>query len=1161
VFRKLCFGAAAVLSVGILAVGCGDDGDTIIIGGGTELNNSDALGGSSIASNNLADDGGGLSPNGTDVDGLRIVWCCDSASSDGNFSGNNDAMVFFTTNDGTDRRVFATNYNGSSFTPPVELKAEDRNEQVAVDLDAVVAVCLTTASYAGATGATNVATIRSNAGNWVIAMPGTTFFADPRLSAAENFSGGLVGPRQTIWSYVWLRAQRDVALTSSMLVGGVARDFRYGFQETGNEIVPTAFRAGGYTGGGAFYPNSTINVAPTASPANDVTSFGMITDAWQGQASFGGNRLPYNGTIAGPSAAATTYNDALYRGGEDMSILSIYYTQVANSMSGGGSVSDPNGNAFSGGAEIKHFQGSFNLETLAWETPAEIANEPAQRNAGTANNRAGTAPFCNFHVYNNILFYKYMDASLNTTSGTGFGGSNPLSMVGVNNAFGYDNTGGNEGAGINGSAVMAEEIIAKLVWQDDGDGTSSPVAASHQDLSFNNSAAGLHDLTNPSTNAGFGNITSVAPNREIQNFNLAAGDVNSGELGRGGRFIFGPDEGLVDIAVFYTSADNTRVTARGDNIDRFLACATLNPDGTFVTSTTNPSQVSAHEEDHQETYLAGQNATSSSRATAGGQHDLEDPLLGFGTRFNGQAGSGRNVGGQAAGSAWFFDACMSRTGEYINVLYIQDAGVSVFDTTGGFAQALHVVTYQTFRSGTGTTGGTAVQPNHDVRFAGPTRVSATSLGSDDISIRNTSPNPNLVGTNGGISGGNTGLYDHAETVTSWNTLPVNSATWQGKLGYRLGFQSNRNIMSVLYEQSDSTEDRLFASQITVTLGTTGTPTHAATTPLEFDATATVVGHDNFDATNTANANSFTTRDTFRFLDGDVNVFSSVMSCDLGADSAGAGGGILVVYHKVVDGTSSDNDHGDSNVIAVRVAPGQTAIGAGDRAIISRNLNENAAIPAAPAPMTNPIPQFTSSNSGTSSVAWDARVLKLVCVANNTDIVNNADYSGNGVYIYMTDSRSQNNNDPTGLFTRKHETDERRNAQTALGPNIGDRMVPLAAIAVSDPTYAEPARIDHLQSNNVTQLQCCQAGESVLLTFMQENHIWGQVTADGLTYLASGGAPNPALVDNDSSADIGTFNVLSCCEDSNGDSRDSLLGFSKDDVDQDERLRFTTGNRP
>jgi hypothetical protein len=362
-------------------------------------------------------------------------------------------------------------------------------------------------------------------------------------------------------------------------------------------------------------------------------------------------------------------------------------------------------------------------------------------------------------------------------------------------------------------------------------------------------------------------------------------------------------------------------------------------------------------------------------------------------------------------------------------------------------------------------------------------------------------------------------------------------------------------MSVLYEQSDATEDRLFATQITVTLGTTGTPTHAATAPLEFDSIPLVQGHDNFDASNNANSAAFTTRDIFRFLDGDVNVFSSVRSCDLGADSTMTGGGILVVYHKVVDGTSSNNDHGDSNVIATRVAPGATTVGAGDRCVMSRNLNENQTIPAATALGTNPINQFTSSNSGTAaSVAWDARVLKLVCVPNNTNITTNANFSGNAVYIYMTDSRSQNGNDPTGLFTRKHETDERRNAQSTLGQGLGDRMVPTTAIAVSDPSYTEPTRIDHLQSNNVGSLQCCQTGESVTLTFTQEDHIWAQETTDGITYLASGGASNPALVDNDTSADIANFNVLSCCTDSNNDGRGFLLFLSKNDVDNDERLR-------
>jgi len=59
-FRQVGIGAAAVLSIGLLAAGCSDDGDTIVVGGSGDLNNNDSVSLTSVASNNLAPDGGGL---------------------------------------------------------------------------------------------------------------------------------------------------------------------------------------------------------------------------------------------------------------------------------------------------------------------------------------------------------------------------------------------------------------------------------------------------------------------------------------------------------------------------------------------------------------------------------------------------------------------------------------------------------------------------------------------------------------------------------------------------------------------------------------------------------------------------------------------------------------------------------------------------------------------------------------------------------------------------------------------------------------------------------------------------------------------------------------------------------------------------------------------
>jgi hypothetical protein len=1176
VLRNLGTGAAAVLAAGLLAVGgCGDDGDTIVIGSSGELNNNDQFNASSIASANLADDGGGLSPNSVSFANLRIVFSCDCCDSDGTFSGNNDALVLFTTTGGTPNvtRLHASHYDGSSLTPAVELKMEDRNEATGITPAEIVAVQLTTAAYANSGAATNADAIRQNAGNWVFVVPYTTFFEDPRLRQAENFGSALVGPRQTIASFVWLRGERANALSTSSSVGGVARTFRYGFQETGNEIVPAGFRAGGYTGGGATYPNTTIPVAPTASPANNVLSVGMISDALCGQTFFGHTALPASDAAVSnvTTAAATNYvrahpnqNNAsrlpaIYHPGEDMTMLVLFYTQINNSNAGGGTSTTAN-NSSAGGAQIDAYEASFNLETQAWETPTEVA-PPSERpgNAENTNLRAGTSFYPTFAGYNQFVVYKYFDASLINplSSGTGLTSfTDPLRLVtqnaGNNDTFSYDNTGSHEGGTLS-AAGFHEDILALRRYVDDGDGTASPSTGTSTptnfDLSLHDTGTNTHDTTNPTSSGGttpFGAVINLAPNREIQNLNHAVGDANDGDLGRGGQFIFGADEGLADLVIFFTTSDNTR-TGGGDvddNIDRALACAVYEP----TTNTLTEGLISRHEEDHQTAFLEGRQGVTTQTTSDGGEHDLQDPLLAFGSRTNGQAGSGRNVAGQGGPgvSAWFFDACINRTGEYVNIAYIQDMGLSL-----SFTQSLNVITYQTFRSQSGTTGGTATPPAFATRFAGPTRINPAAVGADDLASGLVQPA--TTAANDGTQGG---LFNFAETFSSWTSIPVNSAAWQGCLGYRCGFQSDKDIMFVLYEQSDATEDRLFTARITVTLGATGSPTHASSGAIEIEDTANVSGHVNYDNFN--DPGSFFaggTRSTFRFIDGDLPSVFGVLSADIGANAAGAGGGLLIVYQRIIDATTADNDLGDSGVFGVSIDPGSTTVTG--RVLLSTSVVMNRTIPG---PNNNqPNDPFDSTNANVAGgFNPGPGTAGLVCVPNNTDIVQSPDYSGDAIYIYMLDHRAQNGNDPLGLFTRDLDLVDRRTATTA-NTTLALQLTPNAGADASTAGYAEPTRLDHLGASSVSQVQTATSGVAVLVLFEQEGHIWAQASADGETYLTSGGAPAPVLVDNDTSENVGFWNLFDC-EDASGDFRDGILAFEKDDADNDARLRARTSPR-
>ena len=82
----------------MLAVGCSEDGDTFISGGGSgnDLNNTDSLGLSSVSSNNLSPDGGGLTPNAAQASSFIVCFNCDNmldANDDGMLDGSDPVTI------------------------------------------------------------------------------------------------------------------------------------------------------------------------------------------------------------------------------------------------------------------------------------------------------------------------------------------------------------------------------------------------------------------------------------------------------------------------------------------------------------------------------------------------------------------------------------------------------------------------------------------------------------------------------------------------------------------------------------------------------------------------------------------------------------------------------------------------------------------------------------------------------------------------------------------------------------------------------------------------------------------------------------------------------------------------------------------------------------
>jgi len=122
-------GSALAVILGMVCLGpsfCSDDSE-VILNWGPELAPADALPASSIASNNLAPDGGGMSPNGQDLAALELVPNCTPARSDQPAALASSVLVVFRTTSANTAEggLRLSHFGGVSFTPPTRLRAPD----------------------------------------------------------------------------------------------------------------------------------------------------------------------------------------------------------------------------------------------------------------------------------------------------------------------------------------------------------------------------------------------------------------------------------------------------------------------------------------------------------------------------------------------------------------------------------------------------------------------------------------------------------------------------------------------------------------------------------------------------------------------------------------------------------------------------------------------------------------------------------------------------------------------------------------------------------------------------------------------------------------------------------------------------------------------------
>jgi hypothetical protein len=1058
-FRQVGIGAAAVLTIGLLAAGCGSDGDTIITGGGNLLNNQDSTPFSGVTNNNLAPDGGGFSANGSNANGFTVTFNCDSAKSDGTFAGDDSAIVLFTL---ANNRVYASYFSGGTFTPPVELEAPDRDYGTGVSnagsLAGYVCMPLNTGQYqsGNATPATEVNTVRQNDGNWLIIGDFVTSFVLPGQTQ-DNASSLGKGARRTIASWVFLKDESGNSLSTSSAVGTTTREFRYGFQRSGDEIATS------HTTG-----------AVGAAPANNVMSYGVASDGICGQASWtGNNTTPFTGAQAGPSSVSNATNlGNNYAVGEAVSNLTVLFTQIETTLSSDSDQLRRNTQdaATSRGEGLFLRYRNFNLATMTWGTEARIQTG-IDVNTGTGSTEAGSGVYSDFHTYNNTVFYRYMDASMRVNNTTNF----TVDSLNIQSR---------------------QDILAATRFTDQGNGTATQagtidVSTDAFCVNVSNGAGtpGAHHTTVAATS---GTSAGAQGSLESSNFFAYTGSSNT-------QSIYGSDEGLGDMTLFYSLADGTNnasaqrsttsaATGSSANSDAELAVVALPSAGTLATSSlttgfgTNPLRIS------------GDHATDGQQLGTNINNNLTDPI-----------------------STPSF--AMNRTGTWIGVAFTRLQGVT---QGSNFQRNLYANIYQTFRivastTAAGQTGGVAATMQNRVLAAGPTVVDSPTSGS-----------LNAAAPNG-------------------TEIPVNAFAWQGKACYR-GWQSDRNIMSLFFEQSDATGDRVFGARLSVTVGGSSTaptaPTLANPTVAELAFANNVLGDAAFFTTAGAPGTS-----SFEWLNGNGRVTNSAAfaSCDSGLDNNGAGGSVYVTFSRVNDGTTTDsgtNDLGDVSIYSTIFS------GAFETPVqIGTTADTNEAIAGIAA-------------------ATNISLLSVDCLPNNTDIANKPDYPSTGDSTFIVTTMQDRDGStlttasgattPTvvsgnasGLLVPMFRVLRATNATATPALNsIDTRMNPSVVNTTTSP-FVMPVRLAHEAglSTNLGSFSTCQTGSILYFLLEINSQIWFQTTTgDTAEVLREGSSQqvNPGLVSNFTGADVlGGFN-LTCCTNGNGDATAAALQWRKAD---------------
>lgn len=1280
--KQLAMGAGLALAVGAVALGCSSSKSS---GGGfftlssVDLNNGDNAPMSSIASNNLSADGAGFSGSNQNFQALTMKVNKKPSNTDGPAtSADGSAIIAFQTKDELDGhfRLYMSYFDGSAFTPPIEVTGQDRDEYAAgpdITTNNILMIPLNTSGYKGATNSTtgDAGAVRGNSGNWIVVWDATTYTVAPNAklpinpltvsgsptSTGQNALNAALGPaiqnagsfnstnlstllldmriaqklqgaHRALFETVFLKSLHSTpsafsqalgtnsATTTSTTSTAASREYRYGFLVDAVQIGNLTFNRGqefGFSSNALGTPGSAPGPSDIVSPAESVTSYGFASDGLSGCATFTGTASPFavgaggavntsaggiknvnefadqphallalsghnpTGAVSGQgnvtaNPVAGAPSSASYTVGEDVTFVQLYFTQIVSSANSGDSTGaatpillqrDQNVHV---GNRLAAYRMGLDLRTMQFDAvPTELTMGSTSTEPSGQPLKAAQSPTVNFHTYNQFAFFNFIDASIaHTDAGTAL--SNGSALAGQ----------------VSQNAAVREFNTALLVFTatDSTNGVST-VAAPTRLMTVASSSLKPDNLDVD----GFGNA-STRSTETFGNQDQAGLDFN------GGCPIFGGDEGLGDTTVFFLEQHSSAGATADTNVDTELCAAVLKADGTLQTPGKNPLVLSQSGGENTDTHNAHSNV----------DQQIGNPNQGnLVTDFQVTAApvAGTVFQDPVEGAEY----CINRAGTYVIVTYRQWQGTS----SGSFQKGLMACVMKTLRAassnGVNALGTVTPAPNAtDTRFA-VAPSGATATGTMPAGV-NTAIRIDLNGQSG------TGISSNLGTPTTPGTtvdtqlssgalnmeyvpnnkmlglsvpprfpsaMGVNSALTY-PCGYRCSFQSDASISNIMWEQSDTSEDKVFVRQVKVDVTQTTPVVTLGSSVGELESANQVTGDavivlDQFGSFNTV------VRTKYDFVEGDMANLNNVAVGDLGADATGKGGGLLIVYAKTTDATNSDNNGYNRDVIAVQW-DGATL---SNRTVIDRGINENALGLTGTNPVAGSQSQSPAVNSfslqygsyvspqpfpianyglgptsvpasgqaaGSPNSGLNTNLAGFVQLAANPDITSKPALSPTETAIFFTTPTGDDGNSSIGLYTRtfNHQLRATNNNTTSFG----DSFVPTVGTGPGAATFVQPQRLDHMTGGNVAKagLTLNVAGTEVTALFKQDGHIWLSGSNDPLTqpYTNDGkGSADPFLVDNDSSASVKSFGEVGYTDSACNNLHKTLVWFVKNDL--------------